>query len=299
MEAKSDGFYQTAVLGTPPATASISKRFDIVLGSGRKGQSYLYWSGDQLFELPVSYWTELGEWVNSPGYEDGSLDFTRPVTPRCLECHASFFESIPDSGVVNRYNKSKFILGISCERCHGPGREHVALQVAKGTKPPGQAIVTLTKLSRDRQVALCALCHGGIGTEKAPPFSFVAGQDLENYIHLTVPDPKEVVDVHGNQVALLERSRCFQSSTMTCSTCHNVHLPQRDLAGFSERCLACHKIQSCGLYPKRGQAIAGKCVDCHMPKETSKKIVSSSAGTQMRPQVRTHWIKVYPEVSTR
>jgi hypothetical protein len=106
MEAKSDGFYQTAVLGTPPAMASISKRFDIVLGSGRKGQSYLYWSGDQLFELPISYWTELGKWVNSPGYEDGSLDFSRPVTPRCLERHASFFESIPDSGVVNRYNKS-------------------------------------------------------------------------------------------------------------------------------------------------------------------------------------------------
>jgi hypothetical protein len=38
----------------------------LVTGSGEKGQTYLYWRGNQLFQLPVSYWTELREWVNSP-----------------------------------------------------------------------------------------------------------------------------------------------------------------------------------------------------------------------------------------
>ena len=99
---------------------------------------------------------------------------------------------------------------------------------------------------------------------------------------------------HGNQVALLERSRCFQASTMTCSTCHNVHLPQRDAATFSARCLSCHRIESCGLYPKLGRKIADNCVDCHMPKLTSNTIISFNAGAQLQPQVRTHWIKVYP-----
>jgi hypothetical protein len=27
----------------------------------------LFWKNDQLFQLPVSYWNELG-WINSPGY---------------------------------------------------------------------------------------------------------------------------------------------------------------------------------------------------------------------------------------
>jgi hypothetical protein len=299
MEARKDGFYQTAVLGTPPDTASISEQFDFVVGSGRKGQTYLYWGkGDLLFQLPVSYWTALGKWVNSPGYDDKFANFSRPVLPRCLECHASFFESVPESNVANRYRKSGYVLGVSCERCHGPGGEHAALNLAKDAKPTVQAIVNPAKLSRERQVGLCSLCHGGLGIAKAPAFSYVVGKELEDFIHLELPKPDEAVDVHGSQVALLEKSRCFKSSTMTCSTCHNVHLPQRDVKDFSGRCLTCHKIQSCGLYPKRGQRIAGKCIDCHLPNQSSNVIVSTNDGVQIRPRVRNHWIKVYPEMGT-
>lgn len=70
MEQKADGFFQTAVEGEPPYSESRSERFGLVIGSGTKGQTYLYWNGDRLFQLPVSYWKELG-WVNSPGYRDG------------------------------------------------------------------------------------------------------------------------------------------------------------------------------------------------------------------------------------
>jgi hypothetical protein len=113
MEARKDGFYQTAVLGTPPDTASISERFDFVVGSGRKGQTYLYWGkGDRLFQLPVSYWTSVGKWVHSPGYDDKVVNFSRPVLPRCLECHASLFEPLLESNVPNRYRKSDYVLGI-------------------------------------------------------------------------------------------------------------------------------------------------------------------------------------------
>src|SRR5687768_590693 len=98
MEARPKGFFQTGVLGTPPDAISITERFDLVIGSGRKGQTYLYWKEDRLFQLPVSYWTEVGSWVNSPGYGDRTLDFSRPVVPRCLECHGSFFEPVTDGG---------------------------------------------------------------------------------------------------------------------------------------------------------------------------------------------------------
>lgn len=67
MEARLDGFFQTGVLGTPPDTISVDERFDLVIGSGRKGQTYLYWGKeDQLLQLPVSYWTEVASWVISP-----------------------------------------------------------------------------------------------------------------------------------------------------------------------------------------------------------------------------------------
>jgi Cytochrome c554 and c-prime len=300
MEARNDGFFQTGVLGTPPDTISISERFDLVIGSGRKGQTYLYWGKeDQLFQLPVSYWTEVASWVNSPGYGDRSLEFSRPVGPRCLECHASFFEPVTDSGVANRYRRSNYILGVSCEKCHGPGKQHADLNAPGAAKPVEQAIVNPAKLPRDRQLALCSLCHGGIGVAKAPAFSFTVGDSLEDFIRLEVPKPDEALDVHGNQVALLERSKCFKSSTMTCSTCHNVHVRQREVGDFSSACLACHKVESCGLFSKRGRAIVGKCVDCHLPNQTSNVIFSTHDGVRIRPKVRNHWIKVYPEARSR
>lgn len=294
LEARNNGFFQTGVLGTPPDAVSISQRFDFVIGSGRKGQTYLYWGeNDQLFQLPVSYWTALNSWVNSPGYGDRTLDFSRPILPRCFECHASSFQVVSDSGVVNRYRRSDYVLGISCERCHGPGGQHIAANSVPGQKPADQAILNLAKLPRARQLDLCALCHGGIGTSKTPVFSFKVGDVLAEHLEQKKPDPDEPLDVHGNQLALLERSKCFQSSEMTCTTCHDVHRPQRDPREFSDKCLQCHKVQSCGLYPKRGNAIAGKCVDCHMPNQNSNIIFSSHDRVRITPKVRNHWIKVY------
>ena len=294
MEARNDGFFQTGILGTPPDTISISERFDLVIGSGRKGQTYLYWNkDDQLFQLPVSYWTEVASWVNSPGYGDRSLDFGRPVPARCLECHASYFEAVNDAAVANKYRRSGYVLGISCERCHGPGERHVELNAPGTPKPVDQAIVNPAKLPRDRQLALCSLCHGGVGVAKRPAFSFTAGDTLEDFLKLEIPKESEPLDVHGNQIALLERSQCFKSSAMTCSTCHDTHQRQRDAGQFSDKCLACHKVESCGLFPKRGHALAGKCVDCHLPNQTSNVIFSTHDGQRILPKVRNHWIKVY------
>lgn len=294
LEARSNGFFQTGVLGTPPDAVTISQRFDLVIGSGRKGQTYLYWGeNDQLFQLPVSYWTALGSWVNSPGYGDRTLDFSRPVLPRCLECHGSFFEPVTEAKVVNRYRRTGYVLGVSCERCHGPGAQHVALNSNPNAKPAEQAIVNPAKLSRERQMDLCGLCHGGVGVAKTAPFSFVVSNVLDDHIQLEKPGPNERLDVHGNQLALLERSKCFNSSEMTCSTCHDVHQPQREVRDFSEKCLQCHKPQSCGLFRTRGRAIEGKCVDCHLPNQNSNVIFSSHDRVRITPKVRNHWIKVY------
>ena len=38
---------------------------DIVLGSGKIGQSYLYWRNDELFQLPISYLATRDSWMNT------------------------------------------------------------------------------------------------------------------------------------------------------------------------------------------------------------------------------------------
>jgi Cytochrome c554 and c-prime len=297
MEEKGGSFYQIAVTGESPKASTRRERFDFVIGSGGKGQTYLYWRGDALFELPVSYWTELGQWVNSPGYLDGVADFDRPIVPRCFECHATYIHALSASPNDFRYEKTGYVLGISCERCHGPGRQHVELFQSQLHGAAQTKIVNPAKLPRDVALGVCAQCHGGLGKSLVPAFSYVPGEPLEKYIELQQPTPDQPVDVHGNQIALLERSKCFQSSpSMTCWTCHNEHAPEKPAASYVQRCLTCHKVESCGLFTKLGEKIATRCIDCHMPVQDSHLIVSDDNGRQVNARVRNHWIKVYSEL---
>src|SRR5208282_5872425 len=189
MEEKDDGFFQTAVQGTAPFIESRTERFAFVVGSGGKGQTYLFWKGDDLFQLPVSYWTELG-WVNSPGYRDGVANFDRVIVPRCLECHATYFEVIPPA--PNRYAKAGSVVGITCEKCHGAGREHVRREGSKLPRSPDAAIDSVVdsailnpaRFSRERQMDLCAWCHAGLGVALAPTFSYIPGEPLDKYLEL-------------------------------------------------------------------------------------------------------------------
>ena len=300
MEARNDGFHQTAVAERGLQRLDRSERFDIVIGSGARGQTYLYWSGDELYELPVSYWTEGHQWINSPGYRDGTANFARHVDPRCLECHATYIKPLSPDPQTNIYEKASLVDGISCESCHGPGAEHVANESRSSAGPAkrgDRAILNPAKFERDRQIDQCALCHNGTQREElAPAFSYLPGKPLDKYL---APNPLDAVDrpdVHGNQVGLLKRSRCYLSSpAMTCSTCHNVHAPERAAAEYSARCLSCHQWQNCGVSRKMGSKIAKNCIDCHMPLVRTNAIVSETSGRVVRTSIRTHWIKVYPD----
>jgi Cytochrome c554 and c-prime len=288
MTATGQGFFQSAIVKLPPADViSRKESFDLVIGSGRKGQTYLYWKGDELFELPVSYWTETHQWMNSPGYPEGLPNFDKPIIPRCLECHTTYIESLPPLG--NRFDRNTLVLGITCEKCHGPGRAHVE------SAQQGQAedMINPVSLPRDRQIDLCALCHAGPGTPKAAAFSFPPGGVLGQYLSLPNSAPDIPDDVHGHQVQQLESSRCFRSSGMTCTTCHDVHKTQRDVAAYADHCLTCHKVESCPKYQAMGAQIRNACVDCHMPLRQSNQIVLKTGDREVKAQVRSHRIAIY------
>ncbi len=300
MEARNGHFYETAVWNKNGHVSRQTEQMDLVIGSATKGQTYLYWKRNALFELPVSYWTQLHAWVNSPGYVDGSADFERPVLPRCLECHTTYFQPVTSATTENRYNRNNFVLGISCERCHGLGREHIQLHSVGSTTALPKKRMPPFGLSRERQLDVCAQCHGGAGEPVAPAFTFRPGEPLSGYVRLQEPTATDRLDVHGNQVILLERSRCFQSSPqLTCSTCHDVHKPERPAAEYSNRCLECHRIDQCGIFQSAGNQIASQCVDCHMPVQASNALVLDAGDGRLQANVRTHWIRVYQNPAHR
>ena len=301
MSADADGFRQTAVDQLSPTKAvELTEPINIAVGSGRKAQTYLYWKADDLFELPVSYWIKTNQWINSPGYVDGTVRFDRPIYPRCLECHANSFNS--SAPPANRFDRSSVVLGITCERCHGPARAHAAFYTehpsGSGGKPaPAEALLHLAALSRDRQIDACALCHAGLGRPLAPALSFQPGEPLDRYLQIPPMDATVPVDVHGNQVQLLRRSLCFQKSAMTCTTCHNVHQTQREAVAFSPVCLSCHQPKQCGKFSTLGPKIAGNCVDCHMPLKQSTMLTSDTNDRTLQLPVRDHRIAIYADAT--
>jgi len=292
MEMRDGALFQTAISGAPPAQTARTQRFDLVTGSGRKGQTYLYWNNDRLFQLPVSFWNDPAQWVPSPGFSEASANFDRPVLPRCLECHATFFQSAGQ--LPNQYNTTNFMLGVGCETCHGPSAAHVARRRGSRTGTAGTGAVNPGKLSRERQVELCAFCHAGAGQSALQPaFSYRPGEPLEKYVG-GVGGQSPTLDVHGNQVGLLMASRCYKASTMTCSTCHNVHQTQRDAPSLSSKCAGCHDISTHKTMLGAGSLARG-CVDCHMPVQQSASLVTYSNGKAITAAFRTHLIKVYRE----
>ncbi|WP_158749604.1 multiheme c-type cytochrome [Acidobacterium sp. S8] len=301
MESRDGGYFVTAVTGFPGQLETRSERIDIVVGSGVRGQSYLYWRGDELYELPISYWSDGKQWINSPGYRNGPPNFDRAAVPRCLECHLTYIEPLSADPETRSYDKASLVTGISCETCHGPGAAHVALhRNGAPAVSSGEAILNPARFSRDRQIDMCALCHSGAQqVEITPAFSYVPGESLGKYLGPNPLDGDLYPDVHANQVGLLKRSRCFLSSAkMTCSTCHDVHAEERPAASYSARCLTCHRVESCGMEKKIGHAIAENCIDCHMPVEQTNAIVSETADKVIRTRMRTHWIKVYPAAAS-
>jgi hypothetical protein len=304
MQKRGNNFYQVSYLNNKQVQA---ERFAMVFG-GVKAQTYLYWKGNQLYELPMSYFNNLHAWTNSPGYDTTRADFTRMIGKRCFECHGSYMQTLPQQTqslqIVEAYNKNAMILQIDCERCHGPATNHVNYHLSYPGQTQGKYITTYKSLSRAQKIDMCAVCHSGnTHTMYKSTFNFKPGDTLAKYqepsfMHEAI-NPA-TLDVHGNQTQMLQSSPCYIKSNMDCATCHNTHTTERgNLALYSQRCMQCHSTANhnfCKLAPKLGNSIIKNCIDCHMPVKPSTAIAVQSAGRNHAVPylVRNHRISVYP-----
>jgi len=303
MEKQTGGFYQVGYIN---GVEKKSQRFDMVIGSGTKGQSYASWINNVLVQLPVTWFASANQWCNSPGYPN-KIAFNRPITSRCLECHSSFAQKIsaPEKE-PEEFDKSRLILGVDCEKCHGPAAEHVKFQTQNPKESKAKFIISPASFSRQQSLDMCAVCHGGRLQKTKPSFQFKAGDKLSDYFLIdTTPKDANAMDVHGNQYGLLAASKCFKmSKTLTCNTCHNSHENEKgNAAVFSQRCISCHndKHQDAVLCKMTASLSAGilnrACISCHMPEQPSMAIAVLLQGqyTPTPALMHTHLIKNYPD----
>ena len=278
-------------------TNVVEKEIHFVLGSGNHVRSYLHKTPDgRLVQLPVAWYREKGGfWAMNPGYDrPNHFAFRRTIDHQCMSCHNAYpeIESGSDSFSREPIFNGKIPEGIDCQRCHGPGRDHIQAIQSPGATPQTirASIVNPARLSRKRQLELCMQCHLETTSARLPPFisrydrrffSFRPGEELGDFIlHFDhapgsgYDDKFEIV----NAVYRFRQSLCFQESngSFICTTCHNPHdIPRGEEAirHYVGVCQSCHSAALQKLIASNQHTNSSDCLGCHMPKRRTEDVV--------------------------
>jgi hypothetical protein len=242
------------------------RRLEYFVGSGTAARSYVLTVDGFLYEAPVSYYSSSSSWKAAPGYAD--LDYpylNRPILPGCLQCHASGIQH--RAGTQNAYASPAFLEGgVACERCHGPGSDHVA---------SGRPMANPAKLAPAARDSICEQCHlsGEIRVPKQGSDEPLlrAGDRLADSLAVFVRAGSSGQRRVTSHVENLAQSACKRASgdKMWCGTCHDPHSlpsPSEKAAYFRSKCLTCHQASDCRAPQFSRQASGDNCTGCHMPR---------------------------------
>lgn len=230
----------------PPETFSV----DFTLGSKRY-QGYLSMLPEgRMFVLPIFWHVEHKRWMDwkeiTP-IPDGAHDIRQIWNVNCFNCHATNIVQGYDV-VAKRYNSSWTEMGIGCEACHGPGREHNTLMEAWEKNPAlkpaydnsdqnrqlSDTLKILSTRSSDpkRTFDTCAYCHGNKNNVFV---GFKAGDKYTDFaMPFLISEPIPANDHQGefwpdgrpnrfNRPQALTMSGCFEAGAISCASCHLSH----------------------------------------------------------------------------
>ena len=294
-----DEFYETAIRTAPAGEERTRSSIDRIIGAGTADDVYVSWHPDgRMYELPIAWLHTSRQWGAANFDPFGAGDHARELNPRCVECHNTWIHHVP--GTPNRYQREQALFGVTCERCHGPGSDHVAFHREHPQADRGRHIVHPARLTRDLQLAVCTQCHSNAMKRRGPAFSYRPGQPLESSFR-TLQTRHNEDDHVANQIQYLRRSRCFQEGdSLTCTTCHDPHRG-RDAGSRTtgKSCLNCHQPGDCGEQERLPAAVRGNCSGCHMPAYVKMNVAFATRDdAQMPPLLRSeHRIAVYPRAT--
>jgi hypothetical protein len=242
-------------------------------GYGVAGQTYVFKHNGVFYESRVSFYRQLQNLDitmlhsrSAPASLEEALG--RPMTGEaaqgCFSCHAT-----PAPGAAS-LTPDQLTPGVSCERCHGPGGNHIAA-VKAGDKDP--QIFNPAKLdSLDLTQEFCGQCHQSFDTVMLMP-----KQGGVNNIRF---QPYRIFSSRGHLA---------NDPRISCVACHDPHdKMQRVAAFYDSKCLACHLSSTTEAKTDRRAAprcpvSSRECVTCHMPKVELP---------EMHFKFTDHWIRV-------
>ncbi len=233
----------------------------------------------------------------SPGFDRPKHPgFTRTVNHKCMFCHNAYPSVAPERARQGWDHDVQFPkqlpTGIDCQRCHGPGGQHLrAAAAGESTNRVRAAIVNPARLTSERQLDVCMQCHLETTTFRLPEsyrrfgrgfYSYRPGEALSEYIvhfdHAPGTGHDDKFEIVSAAYRLRQSRLLYQGRRQT-----NLHdLPQPSQSSFSRN--QCEPLsrsmfpmpffQGCGK-ARSGAADFSRsdCVSCHMPKRRTEDVV--------------------------
>jgi len=272
-------------LATDPLAKFTKDQVALVYGRLWK-QRYFTKIGDDYFPEPAQwdvtnhvwrpYFVPKGADWWEPFYPPDNMQ--RPTGPTCDGCHSVDY---------NIHTKMVLEWNVGCERCHGPGSEHVA-------HPSRGNILNPARMDYVQANDTCIQCHSQGRPLTNPiegkyydwPVGYRVGLNLRDFWHLEDHTLGETTFTHfpdGTAHKNRMQGNDFVQSVMyrrgiTCFTCHDVHGTDNyaQLRKPADKlCLDCHGPMSLDgprtatleehTHHKTGTP-GSQCVSCHMPK---------------------------------
>ncbi|HEX2162798.1 MAG TPA: tetratricopeptide repeat protein, partial [Thermoanaerobaculia bacterium] len=289
--------WQTTAEGRP--IHLVEQEIDWVLGSGHTSRTYLYRTpAGELFQLPIAWYSQDGgHWAMAPGFDrPDHSGLLRAVRRECLFCHDADPGLPPgaDRHGAPHVFPAELPQGIGCQRCHGPGSEHVArAEIGAAPEEVRAAIVNPARLAPERRDDVCWQCHmqpsvaiPGVRRLGAGDYAFRPGRPLPDaLLHF---DVVETARARGDRFEInhhayrLRQSACWQESARapTCVTCHDPHRkvpPAERAAHYRAACEGCHgggaAPDPAAAHRAAGVVEVADCVPCHMPRRRTQDVV--------------------------
>ncbi|MCR9199604.1 MAG: tetratricopeptide repeat protein [Planctomycetaceae bacterium] len=260
---------------------------EFAIGSGQRGYSFVHSRHGSFYQSPLTWYTGSQKWGLSPGYQpERHPRFGRRMTGDCMFCHAGHLNTDPASD--DRFLDPPFHEpSISCERCHGPGHQHVQFhEFGEGGR---DEMVNPDRLEPRRRDSVCYQCHlhgkARIVRDGRSSFDFRPGDAVSDIWAVLVENVGPAAGATEfeavSQPEQMTASVCYQKSggQLGCISCHSPHgIPaaQQRVAFYRDRCLNCHAAPQKGcsvpLSQRHLDSPEDSCIVCHMPAASASDV---------------------------
>lgn len=242
-------------------------------------QQYLIQFPGGRLQVPRLSWdTNKNRWFNQyAGQKIPSHDWlhwtknSQNWNTMCAVCHSTNLRKNYDVH-TDTYKTSYSVINVSCESCHGPGKQHVDFAKSGDYKKGNKMIVGYSKIisgkNQTEQINKCAPCHARISEISASHID--SKEIMDNYIP-QIPDTEnfyadgQVKDEDYNYTSFLQSK--MHGVGIKCSDCHNPHSAKLKRVG-NLTCTQCHLKNKYDTPSHTFHKTAGagsKCISCHMP----------------------------------